>query len=128
MNFSRVLVALAMLAGASAFVVPTVLRTSVAVKYGKYDEQLWDIAAKQDVFAAWDPQSPRSDVNFNPFERNADGNAADCSGFFPGEAKYKDPMRPDASFEIMMAENAAMAEINADPKTSITGAPGCLKL
>ena len=80
------------------------------------------------VYSAWDPQSPRSDVNFNPFERNADGNAADCSGFFPGEAKYKDPMRPDASFEIMMAENAAMAEINADPKTSITGAPGCLKL
>merc|ERR1712086_425409 len=77
-------------------------------------------------YSAWDPQSPRSDLNFNPFERNPDGNAADCSGFFPGEAKYKDPMRPDASFEIMMAENAAMAEINADPKSQITGAPGNL--
>ena len=85
------------------------------------------MAAKKDVWSMWDPNSPRSDTNFNPFERDANGNGADCSGYFPGEAKYKDPQRPDVDFAAMMAEKEVMAEIEANPKAGdVPGAPGCL--
>ena len=69
--------------------------------------------------------SPRSETNFNPFERNADGNACDCSGYFPGEGKYSDPARPDVDFAAMMAEKTDMAEIEANPKAG--DVPGALE-
>merc|ERR1719458_1624703 len=82
---------------------------------------------KKDLWENWDPNSPRSETNFNPFERNADGNACDCSGYFPGEGKYSDPARPDVDFAAMMAEKTAMAEIEANPKAGdVPGAPGRL--
>ena len=85
------------------------------------------MAAKKDVWGMWDPNSPRCDTNFNPFERDANGNGPDCSGYFPGEAKYKDPQRPDVDFAAMMAEKEVMAEIEANPKAGdVPGAPGCL--
>ncbi|KAJ1452810.1 hypothetical protein M885DRAFT_444538, partial [Pelagophyceae sp. CCMP2097] len=94
---------------------------------GKYDGQLWDMAAKKDVWGAWDPSQPRADENFNPFERDPTGNAPDCSGYFPGEGKYKDPARPDVNFASMMAEKAVMAEIESNKKAGdVPGAPGCL--
>ena len=60
--------------------------------------------AKKDIWGAWDPAAERSDTNFNPFERDPTGNAPDCSGYFPGNGKYKDPARPDVNFASMMAE------------------------
>ena len=93
---------------------------------GKYDGQLWDMDAKLDIFGAFDPESPRSDTNFNPFEQNKDGNSCDASGYFPGEGKYKDPQRPDMNFAKMMEEKEIMEKINADPKNLLTGKPGNL--
>ena len=99
---------------------------AVGNEYGKYDDQMWDMAAKKDVWGAWDPSSPRSEMNFNPFERNPDGNPCDCSGYYPGEARYKDPQRPDTDFAAMMAEKEVMAEIEANKKEGdVVGAPGC---
>ena len=93
--------------------------------YGKYDEQLWDGDAKKDIYAAWDPNSPRSPLNFNPFE-TWEGNSPDASGFYPGEGRYKDPARPDVNFQIMMEERAEADERNANPKPGdVPGCPGC---
>eukprot|EP00980_Cylindrotheca_fusiformis_P029879 scaffold24005_cov196-Cylindrotheca_fusiformis.AAC.2 len=93
--------------------------------YGKYDEKLWDNEAKKDVYAAWDPNSPRSPNNFNPFE-TWDGNSPDASGFYPGEGRYKDPIRPDVSFQTMMAEREEAEERKANPKPGeVPGCPGC---
>jgi hypothetical protein len=95
---------------------------------GKYDGQIFDMAAKKDLWNNWDPNAPRSEDNFNPFERNTDGNGPDCSGYFPGEGKYKDPARPDVDFATMMAEKTEMAEIEANPKAGdVPGAPGRVK-
>lgn len=60
------------------------------------------------------------------FERNPDGNGPDCSGFYPGEARYKDPKRPFVDFAASVAEREAMAEIDANKKAGdVPGAPGC---
>lgn len=91
--------------------------------YGKYDEKLWDMAAKLDVYSAWDPASPRSPQNFNPFE-TFEGNSPDASGFYPGEGRYKDPVRPDVNFASMMEERKILEEIAANPKAG-PGCPGC---
>ena len=94
---------------------------------GKYEGQIFGFPEKKDLWENWDPNSPRSETNFNPFERNPDGNACDCSGYFPGEGKYSDPARPDVDFAAMMAEKTAMAEIEANPKAGdVPGAPGRL--
>ena len=37
-------------------------------EYGEYDDKLWDQDAKKDIYNKWDPNSPRSTRNFNPFE------------------------------------------------------------
>ena len=93
--------------------------------YGIYDDQLFDMAAKQAVYGQWDPNTPRSPVNFNPFE-TWDGNSPDASGFYPGERRYKDPKRGDVSYAIMQTEQATLDEIKANPKPgSVPGAPGC---
>ena len=71
MKFSAVVLALCAV-GASAFMPqaqPKFMATKLFLTYGKYDDQLWDISAKKDVFAEWDPEQPRSETNFNPFER-----------------------------------------------------------
>lgn len=39
-------------------------------KYGKYDGLLWDNEAKKDVYSTWDPNAPRSAMNFNPFGKS----------------------------------------------------------
>jgi hypothetical protein len=93
--------------------------------YGKYDEQLWDMTAKQDVYSSWDPSQPRSPMNFNPFE-TFEGNSPDASGFYPGEGRYKDPKRPDVNFASMQAERAILDDVAANPKPGATpGCPGC---
>ncbi|GAX27303.1 hypothetical protein FisN_23Lh128 [Fistulifera solaris] len=91
--------------------------------YGKYDEKLWDMTAKLDVYNAWNPAAPRSPQNFNPFE-TFEGNSPDASGFYPGEGRYKDPIRPDVNFTTMMEERKILEEIAANPKAA-PGCPGC---
>mmetsp|Transcript_21049 Transcript_21049/g.67823 ORF Transcript_21049/g.67823 Transcript_21049/m.67823 type:complete len:131 (+) Transcript_21049:123-515(+) len=122
---------LALLAPAAAFMhapaSSATMRSTALFGAGKYDGQVWDMDAKVDMWNMWDPNTARSETNFNPFERDATGNACDTSGYFPGETKYKDPMRPDMNFAKMMEEKETMAKIEASPKPGdVPGAPGCL--
>eukprot|EP00581_Thalassiosira_minuscula_P027552 CAMPEP_0184405182 /NCGR_PEP_ID=MMETSP0738-20130409/453_1 /TAXON_ID=385413 /ORGANISM="Thalassiosira miniscula, Strain CCMP1093" /LENGTH=107 /DNA_ID=CAMNT_0026761543 /DNA_START=99 /DNA_END=422 /DNA_ORIENTATION=- len=96
--------------------------THLNFEYGEYDDKLFDNEAKKDVYAKWDPTSPRSGKNFNPFETYK-GNSCDASGVFPGEPRYKDPIRGDVSFAIMMEEKAEAEEREANPKAG--SEPGC---
>jgi hypothetical protein len=92
---------------------------------GIYDGKIWDFEAKKAVYDSWNPTAPRSPLNFNPFE-TWDGNSPDCSGYYPGESRYKDPLRGDVNFASMMVERAALEEIAANPKPgSGKGCPGC---
>merc|ERR1719231_2001656 len=75
----------------------------------------------------YDPNKPRDYDNFNPFERDDQGNACDPNGKFPGETAYKDPKRPDASWDIMMKERQEMDEIMKiafSKPGDVPGAPG----
>jgi hypothetical protein len=86
---------------------------------------IWGIDAKTAVFNVWDPESPRTYTNFNPFERNDEAAMCDVNGCFPGQSRgYKVPNRPDTSWAIMQAEAAEMDKLKADPKFSVTGKPG----
>lgn len=119
------LAVIALAASANAFAPSTFgVRTSTAVffEYGEFDDKMWDNDAKKAVYEKWDPSSPRSSTNFNPFETFG-GNSPDASGVYPGESFYKDPMRGDVSFAIMMAEKAEIEERTANPKAG--DAPGC---
>ena len=62
--------------------------TSLNFEYGDYDDKLWDQASKKEVYAKWDPSSPRSPKNFNPFE-TFKSNSPDASGIFPGEVRTR---------------------------------------
>lgn len=88
----------------------------------KFDDKLWDNEAKKEVYSAWDPASPRSPMNFNPFETFL-GNSPDASGYYPGEAFYKDPLRGNINFAQMMVERGEAEERAASPKPG--SAPGC---
>lgn len=116
------------MASASAFAPQPInsrISTRVFGEYGKYDDQLWDNNAKKDVYNSWDPNSPRSVMNFNPFE-TFEGNSPDASGKYPGESFYKDPQRGDVSFQIMMDERAEAEERAKSPKPgAVPGCPGC---
>lgn len=104
---------------------PAAAPAASGLSYGKYDEQLWDLPAKLDIYSTFDPNSPRSPQNFNPFE-TFEGNSPDASGFYPGEGRYKDPKRPDVSFASMQEERATLDDIMANPKPGYAkGCPGC---
>jgi len=120
-------VAVALVASATAFVPGHQARmpTKLNFEYGEYDDKLFDQDAKKDLYAKWDPSAPRSTRNFNPFE-TFKGNSCDASGIYPGEPRYKDPIRGDVSFAIMMEEKADAEEREANPKPgSEPGCPGC---
>merc|ERR1719223_400949 len=125
---SKTLAVLALATSASAFAPSTFgARTSTAMffEYGEFDGKMWDNDAKKEVYAKWDPATPRSTTNFNPFETFG-GNSPDASGIYPGENRYKDPIRPDVNFQQMMAERAEADERAASPKPGdVPGAPGC---
>jgi hypothetical protein len=92
--------------------------------YGEYDNKLFDNEAKKQVYNKWDPNSPRSPMNFNPFE-TFQGNTPDASGYYPGENFYKDPTRGDINFALMMVERKEAEERAANPKPGdVPGAPG----
>ncbi|KAL7493424.1 hypothetical protein ACHAWT_002583 [Skeletonema menzelii] len=120
-------IAVALVASASAFVPAQNARmpTKLNFEYGEYDDKLWDQDSKKDVYNKWDPSAPRSTRNFNPFE-TFKGNTPDASGIYPGENRYKDPMRGDASYAIMLAEKEDEKERTENPKAgSEPGCPGC---
>lgn len=48
--------------------------TALFLEMGNYDGKLWDNEAKKAVYTAWDPNTPRTVNNFNPFE-TWDGNS-----------------------------------------------------
>merc|ERR1719251_153512 len=120
----KVTAALALVASASAFVpaINTRMPTKLNFEYGKYDEKLWDNDAKKEIYDAWDPNAQRTVNNFNPFE-TFEGNSPDASGMYPGEMRYKDPMRGDVSFAKMMEERTEAEERAANPKAG--DVPGC---
>lgn len=123
----KIIALIALVGSASAFAPATAPKTGTALfdaatRYGKYDDKMWDNDAKKDVYGAWDPATPRTGLNFNPFE-TWDGNSPDASGKYPGEAFYKDPQRGDISFQIMMDQKKEAEEREANPKAG--DAPGC---
>ena len=127
-QFKYSVAVLALATGASAFA-PSVsngrFSTGLNFQYGKYDDQLWDHTAKKDVYNAWDPNSPRSTTNFNPFE-TFQGNSPDASGIYPGENRYKDPQRGDVNYAQMMEEKADIEGMAMSPKAgAVAGCPGC---
>ena len=82
----KLTVAIALVASASAFAPAQFARmpTTLNFEYGEYDDKMWDNDAKKDVYSKWDPASPRTSKNFNPFE-TFKGNSCEASGVFPGE-------------------------------------------
>merc|ERR1719231_734141 len=58
---------------------------------------IWGFDRQKEIFLAWDPDSPRTYTNFNPFERNLDGAKADANGCFPGESRGYQPPNPPTS-------------------------------
>jgi len=119
------LIVIALATGANAFAPASFgARRSTAVffEFGEYQDQLWDNEAKKNIYGKWNPASPRSTRNFNPFETFG-GNSPDASGIYPGELRYKDPARGDVSFQIMMDERAEAEQRAANPKAG--SAPGC---
>lgn len=129
-QFTKVVALSALIAGASAFTTSPAFgvgrkSTAVYFEYGEYDEKLWDNDAKKDVYGKWDPSQPRTSKNFNPFE-TFDGNSPDASGKYPGEKWYKDPIRGDVSFTLMMEERKEAEEREKNPKPGdVPGCPGC---
>uniref|UniRef100_A0A7S2JSR7 PS II complex 12 kDa extrinsic protein n=1 Tax=Leptocylindrus danicus TaxID=163516 RepID=A0A7S2JSR7_9STRA len=126
--FKKIVLA-TLLASAAAFAPSATFgvrtNTALSFEYGEFDDELWDNEAKKVVYEKWDPNSPRTTRNFNPFE-TFKGNSPDASGIYPGENRYKDPIRGDVSFKQMMEEKAEIEERNANPKDGdVPGAPGC---
>ena len=90
---------------------------------------VWSIETKTIYFDAWDPESPRTYMNFNPFERNDESAQCDMNGCFPGQSRgYKSPIRPAADWDIMQKERAMMDELAKNPKFGLKGKPGCFSL
>ena len=86
---------------------------------------MWSFEAKKALFDEWDPEKPRDYDNFNPFERNNEGQVCDTNGCFPGQSRgYKPPERPDVNWAIQQEQNKKMEELKQLPKFQITGKPG----
>jgi len=90
---------------------------------------IWSFEAKKWVYDKWDPESPRTYDNFNPFERNDESAMCDTNGCFPGQSRgYKSPIRPDQSWDIMQKERQLMDELAKEPKFQSKGKPGNFSL
>ena len=104
-----------------------VVQRAVAPSMANIDhhDDVWGLPAKEEIFNAFNPAAPRDYNNFNPFERNDEGQMCDKNGCFPGQdSGYMPPNRPDVSWDIQQANNAKMELLKADPKFSLTGQPG----
>ena len=94
-NMNRLIAALAL--GSAAAFAPAARAPVSTVAFagaGKYEGKEFGFPEKKDLWENWDPNSPRSETNFNPFERNTDGNACDASGYFPGRGQVLRPPAP----------------------------------
>ena len=95
---------------------------------GEWDG-IWGFDRQKEIFLAWDPESPRTYTNFNPFERNLDGAKCDSNGCFPGESRgYQPPNRPDVNWQIMQEEKLKLDELKQHPNWGLSGKPGCYSL
>ncbi|CAN0028708.1 unnamed protein product [Scytosiphon promiscuus] len=117
MKFTTAVVFAASCACASAFVAPgaavsrgiaqpTRAASVQSLNAGKYDGKVWDDAAKADVLSEYDASQPWSETNFDPNVKDGAGNKCDASGYYPGETRYKDPIRPDVTFAEYMKQKA----------------------
>ena len=90
-----------------------------------FNGEVWSFEAKKALFDEWDPEKPRDYDNFNPVERNDEGQVADTNGCFPGQSRgYKVPTRPDVNWAIQQEQNKKMEELKLLPKFNIKGKPG----
>ena len=90
---------------------------------------VWGFDRQKVIFEAWDPESPRTYTNFNPYERNLDGAKCDPNGCFPGESRgYMPPNRPDVSFAQMQEEKIALEELAKHPNWGKKGCAGCYSM
>ena len=105
---------------------PTVQRAAApSMANIDHHDDIWGLPAKEEVFNKFNPAAPRDYNNFNPFERNDEGQMCDKNGCFPGQdSGYMPPNRPDVSWDIQQANNVKMEQLKADPKFSGTGQPG----
>ena len=88
-------------------------------------DDIWSLAAKEEIYGKWDPEKPRDYDNFNPFERNDESSMCDVNGCFPGQGKgYVVPNRPDINWARQQELNAIMEELKKEPKFQTTGKPG----
>jgi hypothetical protein len=101
-------------------------RTAAPQMYDiSHHDDILSLDAKEEIYNKWDPEKPRDYYNFNPFERNDDGQICDSNGCFPGQdAGYKPPNRPDVSWAIMQEHNKRMDVLKAQPKFNLKGKPG----
>ena len=72
----------------------------------------------------WDPSKPRSPENFNPFERDPNGNTCGPDGYYPGETKCRPWTSGPGNFAQMQAERGLMEQVANHPKTQLKGQPG----
>jgi hypothetical protein len=92
-----------------------------------YDD-IWSREAKEEVYQKWDPEKPRDYFNFNPFERNDEGQMCDSNGCFPGQdGGYVPPNRPDVSWDQQQFHAKRMDELKAEAKFNLKGKTGCWK-
>ena len=90
---------------------------------------IWGFDRQKQVFEAWNPDSPRTYTNFNPYERNLDGAKCDPNGCFPGESRgYMPPNRPDVSYGQMQEEKIALEELAKHPNWGKKGCAGCYSM
>jgi len=93
-----------------------------------HHDDIWSLEAKREIYEKWDPEKPRDYFNFNPFERNDEGQQCDSNGCFPGQdGAYKPPNRPDVSWDLMQEHNKIMDALKQEAKFNIKGKPGCWK-
>merc|ERR1719377_201476 len=75
-------------------------------------DDIWSLAAKEEIYAKWDPESPRDYDNFNPFERNDEGQMCDYNGCFPGQDRgYKVFQREDIGWARQQEINGQLDEL-----------------
>ena len=88
-------------------------------------DNIWGFEAKKEIYDKWNPEAPRDYDNFNPFERNDEGQMCDFNGCYPGQSiGYKIPNRPDVDWASQTAINAKMDELKKEDKFNASGKPG----
>ena len=108
-----------LVAPVAAFAPTKALPKAATVVYadGKYDGQMWDMAAKKDVWSAWDPNSPRAETNFNP-RRPASDAFPSRLGPAPPRARRSQPAAPLAGSSATPTATPATAPATSPARAS----------